>query len=140
MEETPKQRVAIYCRSCHEKTDELVEFQTSNPIYRIARNPGWKLEKVYGDFGIDGALDSPQPGLHQLIEDCRSGKVDIVIFRSMSRLNRVTLKAIEAAQRLQDLKVRVIFDKEDIDTNDPQAEMVLTVMKAIAEEDNKMNE
>jgi len=134
MEETPKQRVAIYCRSCHEKTDELVEFQTSSPIYRIARNPGWKLEKVYGDFGIDGALDSPQPGLHQLIKDCRSGKVDIVIFRSMSRLNRDTRKAVEITRKLRDMGVRVIFDNEGIDTNDPQTEMILTVMKAIAED------
>ncbi len=133
MEGRPKLRVAIYCRSCHEKTDELVEFQTSSPIYRIACNPGWKLEKVYGDFGVDGALDSPQPSLHQLGKDCRSRKVDIVIFRSMSRLNRDTLKAIEITRKLQELGVRVIFDKEGIDTKDPQSERALTIIKTLAE-------
>lgn len=140
MEENLKQRVAIYCRSCHKKTDEIVEFQTTSPIYRIARNPGWKLEKIYGDYGIDGAIDSPQPRLHQLVDDCRNGKIDIVVFRGMSRLNRDTLKAIEFIRKFQELGIRVIFDKEGIDTNDPYAEMVLNIMKTIAEEDNMRKE
>lgn len=140
--EEEKQRIAVYYRSCHEKTKELIEFQTAGASGIFMCHPEWNTNqaRVYGDFGADGCLNSTRPGLRQLIEDCKNGNVNVVIFKSISRLSKNTGEAIGIVHELQKMGVRVFFAKEGIDTDDPFSEMVLTIMKTIAEEDNMRKE
>ena len=134
MEQVHKQRVAIYCRSCHEKTKELVEAQTAGAIDMVKCHPEWNPLKVYADFGADGHLKGTRPGLHQLIEDCKSGIVDIVIFPSISRLSRYMLETIGYIREFRKMGVRVFFEKEGVDTEDEFIEKILDAMTAFAEE------
>ena len=137
MVETQKQHVAIYCRSCNEKTKELVEVQTAGAIDIVRSHPEWNPLKVYADFGADGHLKGTRPGLHQLIEDCKSGNVDIVIFPSISRLSRYMLEAIGYIREFREMGIRVIFEKEGLDTEDEFVEKILDAMTAFAKEDER---
>ena len=132
MEERQKQRVAVYCRSGHEKSDDHLQFQVGSILYLIQRNPDWELKEVYGDFGIDGCPSGAKLSLHRLMKDCKNGDVDIVLFKALSRLTRDVPKACRYIRDLHKMGVRVVLEREGIDTGRPSDLKLLSVIEQIS--------
>ncbi len=111
------------------------EYQLEYWKSQIDRIPNMEFKGIYADWGISGRWLSKRPQLNQLLEDAKNHKFDIVYTKSVSRLGRNTTELLEVVRTLRDLGIKVIFEKENIDTFDPSAEVFLTIAAAVAEND-----
>ena len=64
-------------------------------------------------------------------------KITIVITKSVSRFGRDTIEALETVRFLKELKVRIIFEKENINTLDAKGEVLLTIMASLAQQESQ---
>lgn len=55
----------------------------------------------------------------------------------MSRFGRDTIEALETVRFLKELKVRIIFEKENINTLDAKGEVLLTIMASLAQQESQ---
>jgi len=69
----------------------------------------------------------------KLLADCRAGKIDLIITKSVSRFGRNTVDCLNCVRELQELGVDVLFEKESIHTNRGDGELFLTLMSAVAQ-------
>lgn len=138
-EETHKKRVAAYCRVSTMSDNQEGSYEIQRAVYtrKITEEPEWTLAGIYADRGISGTQASRRPQFLKLIEDCEAGKIDIVICKSISRFSRNTLDAVTYIQKLLGLGVRLIFEKEGIDTDSKFSEMLITVLAAFAQEESR---
>ena len=132
-------RVAAYCRVSTNSEDQLNSFEVQQTVYTdmIRKKPGWELVDIYADRGITGTNAKKRPEFQRMIRDCNDGKIDCIICKSLSRFARNTRDAIFYIRKLQKLGVRLIIEKEKIDTDDSYSEMTLTVLAAFAEEESR---
>lgn len=133
-------RAVAYIRVSTKSDAQLHSYDYQVEYWReqINRNPGEEFQGVYSDWGISGRWLAKRPQLNQLLEDAKEHKFDIVYTKSVSRLARNTTELLETVRMLRDLGIKVIFEKENIDTFDPSAEVFLTIAAAVAENDLKI--
>ena len=70
------------------------------------------------------------------MRDCRQGKIDRILVKSVSRFARNAQDCIEAVRELRQLGVTVYFEKEHINTANMSNEMFLSMMSAFAQEES----
>lgn len=61
---------------------------------RITQHPGWEFAGVFFDEAKTGTKES-RSGFQELLSACRSGQVDMVITKSISRFARNTVTLLE---------------------------------------------
>ena len=79
----------------------------------IQDNPNWEYGGVYADEARTGTKDS-RPEFQRLLNDCKQGKIDMIITKSISRFARKTLTVLETFRELKKLGIDVYFEKENI--------------------------
>ena len=88
-------KVAAYARvSCGK--DEMIHSLSAQVSYysqMIQNHPGWEYIGVYSDKAYTGTK-SARPDFERLIKDCKLGKIDMVITKSISRFARNTLDTL----------------------------------------------
>jgi len=133
-----KIRTAAYCRVSTDKEtqDGSYELQESYFTNLIQSDPDRKLVGIYGDKGRSGLDTAGRPGLQKLLEDCRSGKVDMVLTKSISRFARNVADCAEMIRELRSLGVNVFFEKENLYTDDKKCDLVINIFSAIAQEES----
>ncbi len=72
-----------------------------------------------------------------MLEDCRSKQLNIIITKSISKFGRDTVETLEALRELKNLGVRVIFQQENLDTNDTGSELMISVIECLAQAENE---
>jgi len=72
-----------------------------------------------------------------MIADCRSGKIDMIITKSISRFARNTLDCLNYARELKELGIGIIFEKENINTLDAKGEVLLTILSSLAQDESR---
>lgn len=136
-------RVAVYCRvsTLSEAQEESYETQCAAYQKMISNDPKLELVRIYGDRGISGATIKHRPEFSKMLEDCKNGKVDIVMTKSISRFARNLADCMETIRKLRELSISVIFEREGIDTMTTSGEMLLSVLASIAQEEiNNMSQ
>lgn len=131
-------KVAVaYIRVSTKSEAQLHSFEHQVDYWRdaILASPDYKFGGIYADEGISGKSLLKRPQLKQLIVDGQAHKFDIVFCKSVSRFGRNTIELLENVRLLRDCGIRVFFEKEDIDTFNPSAEIMLTLAASIAEND-----
>ena len=130
-----RKRVAAYCRVSTGMAEQEGSFETQKQYYEsyIGRNPGWELAGIYADKGISGTHMKNRPAFQQMISDCKNGKIEIVVTKSISRFSRNTVEFIETIRMLGSLGIAVYFEKENINTLSTAGEMMLTVLSSVAQ-------
>ena len=85
-------RVAAYCRVSTDKEQQEHSFDTQVQMYTdmIMMKPNWQMAGIYADEGITGTIAKKRPDFMRMIEDCRKGKIDMIITKSVSRFSRNT--------------------------------------------------
>lgn len=133
-----KLRVAAYCRvsTLLESQQSSISAQRLHYINYITSNPDWELADIYMEVGISGTKAETRPELKRLMWDCRSGKVDLILTKSISRFARNTIDCISLVRELSALGVAVRFEKEHIGTDSMEAELLLSLMACFAEEES----
>ena len=73
----------------------------------------------------------------KMIKDCEDGKIDIILTKEVSRFARNTVDTLNYTGKLSQLGINVIFMNDDIDTNDKDGELRLTIIASIAQEGSR---
>lgn len=133
--EESKLRVAAYCRVSTDSEDQLNSFAAQYHHYfsLIAAQEKWTLVDIYADEGITGTSAEKRTDFQRLLKDCRDGKVDRILVKSISRFSRNTKECLEILRELKSMGITVRFEKENIDTNEVAGEMATTIYAALAQ-------
>ena len=134
-----KTRVAAYCRVSteFEEQESSYETQVSHYTSYIENQPDWELAGIYADDGISATNTAKREAFNRMIADCRLGKVDMVLTKSISRFSRNTVDCLKYTRELKDLNIPVYFEKENINTMDVKGEVLLTIMASLAQQESE---
>ena len=132
-------KVASYCRVSTEKDDQTNSFEAQQRYFReyIQRNPGWELHQIYADEGISGTSTKRRAQFLRMINDAYEGKFDLIVTKEVSRFSRNIVDTITFTRDLKAIGVGVIFLNDGINTLDPDAELRLSIMASIAQEESR---
>lgn len=72
-----------------------------------------------------------------MIEDALSGKIDLIITKSVSRFARNTVDSLTTIRKLKAVGVEIYFEKENIYTLDSKGELLVTLMSSLAQEESR---
>ena len=133
-----KIRVAAYCRVSSSSEDQLHSFATQVQYYTkyINSNDKMELVDIYADEGLTGTKTEHRDEFNRMIADCRKGKIDRVLTKSLSRFARNTADALMYARLLRENGVSILFEKENIDTAYMSSELLLALSGAQAQEES----
>ena len=106
-------------------------------IEYIKNNPRWELAGVYADEGISGTSTKHRDQFNQMIQDCETGKINMIITKSISRFARNTLDCLQYIRKLKELGIAIYFEKEAINTLDAKGEVLITIMASIAQQESQ---
>ena len=142
IDDTPqvkKTKVAAYARVSTEKEEQEDSFerQVEHYTHLIESNPEWTMVEVYKDPGITGTKAEKRPDFLRMIDDCRAGKIDKILVKSVSRFARNTVDALNYIRELREMNISVQFESENIDTLTPGGEVLLTILAAMAEQESR---
>lgn len=120
------QRVAAYARVSTEKEEQQTSIEAQKDYYStyIKTHVGWEFVGVYADEGISGCSTKRRVQFNQLMNDCRDGKIDMVLTKSISRFGRNTVDTLNAIRELKSNGIGVYFEKEQIWTLDSKGELI----------------
>lgn len=132
------EKVAAYCRVSTDSKDQINSYRTQIGYYTgyIAQHPGWELADIYADEGITGTSLEKRDEFKRMLVDCRAGKIQRILVKSVSRFARNTLELIETTRELKSLGVVVVFEEQGIDTAQMMGEMQLTLLAMAAQEES----
>ena len=131
-------RVCAYCRVSSNSDEQELSFGAQCEHYTnlINSNPEWVSAGIYADDGISGTNTAKRLEFNRMIEDAMAGKIDLIITKSISRFARNTLDTIKFVRQLRAQNIGVRFEKEGIFTLDPNCEVILTVLSALAQQES----
>ena len=132
-------RVAAYIRvsTRHDEQSESLEAQRSHFWNVIHRNPNWELVDIYADNGRSATSIKDCLSLRRLLADAQSGKIDLILTKSISRLSRNTVDVLMITRSLRLIGVEIFFEKELISSLDSKCEMLLSILASIAQEESR---
>lgn len=134
------QRVAIYVRVSTDDVRQTTSYELQKKYYEefVTRHPNWTLVKIYADEGISGTSLKKRDEFNKMIADCRAGKIDMIITKSVSRFARNVEDFIGTVRSLAELKPRVgvFFESEAIFSLNDDSQMALTFQATMAEEES----
>lgn len=133
-----KTHVAAYCRVSTASDEQLISLDTQKAHYEdyIKSNNEWEYVGIFFDEGITGTKKDCRDGLNALIDSCERGLIDLVITKSISRFSRNTTDCLELVRKLIGLNVTVIFEKENINTDSMESELMLSILSSLAESES----
>lgn len=129
-----KKRVAAYARVSSGK-DAMIHSLSSQISYYseyIQKHAGWEYVGVYADEAVTGTKDGREE-FQRLLADCRNGRIDMVITKSISRFARNTVTMLEVVRELKSLDIDVFFEKENIHSMSGDGELMLTILASFAQ-------
>lgn len=131
-------RVAAYARVSSGKDAMLhsLSAQVSYFSSLIQAHPGWVYAGTYADEAYTGTKEN-RPEFQRMLEDCRQGKIDRVLTKSVSRFARNTVTLLETVRELKALGIGVTFQEQNIDTLSGDGELMISVLVSFAQAESK---
>lgn len=129
-------RVAAYARVSADKDAAFHSLEQQMDYYGdyVSVHPDWELVQIYSDSAISGTKED-RPAFQQILTDCRAGKIDLVVTKSITRFARNTVVLLETIRELKNRDIDVYFEKEDMHSISPDGELLLTLLAMYAEEE-----
>ena len=134
-----KRRVAAYARvsTRDEEQRNSYEAQVDHYTRYIQNNAEWEFAGVYADRGITGTSTKKREHFNDMIEDALTGKIDLIITKSVSRFARNTVDSLTTIRTLKERGIEVFFEEQNIYTLDSKGELLLTIMSSLAQEESR---
>jgi site-specific DNA recombinase len=125
-------RIGIYVRVSTEEQAENPEGSIKNQEQRLRESIIWRnnsssfgeLAGVYVDAGIS-AKDMKRPKLLEMLQDMRSGKINLIMVTELSRLSRNNRDFLSMWDSMHEHKCSFMSLREDFDTTTAAGEMLL---------------
>lgn len=137
--EKKKIRVAAYCRVSTDHDDQRESLETQKQHYEawIKMHSDWEFAGVFYDFGITGTKADVRDGLQALMYECRIGRINYVLTKSISRFSRNTSDCLSLVRELLSYNIPIYFEKENIDTGSMESELVLSILSSMAQDESE---
>ena len=130
-------RVTYYARVSTDKDEQRHSLSAQVRYYSefIQQCGQWTFVEGYVDEGISGTSVGKRENFLRMIEDARANRFDFIVTKEISRFSRNTLDSIQYTQELLRCGVGVLFQSDNINTLMPDAELRLTIMSSIAQDE-----
>lgn len=131
-------QVCIYCRVSTRSQEQIESLSTqiSSLTRFVASRWQWKLVDVYIDVK-SGSDTTGRKEFQRMMADCRAGKIDIILTKSISRFGRDTIESLKALNELRGLRVEVIFEAEGLSTSDPDSSLIVSILESYVQQENE---
>ena len=132
-------RLAPYTRVSSGSDDQLHSFAAQVKYYTeyAVAHPEYELVDIYADEAVTGTRMDKRDDLNRLLRDCRKGKIDRIITKSVSRFARNTTELLTMVRGLKELGVSIYFEEQGIDTATIDLEMILTFPGMAAQKESE---
>ena len=132
-------RVAAYCRVSTDSEEQLSSYENQLAYYteKIMKEPGWTMAGVFADEGITGTSTCKRKEFLRMIRQCRQGKIDMILAKSVSRFARNTVDTLNFTRELRGLGIPVIFEEQNINSIYPESEFLITLHGAFAQAESE---
>ena len=127
-------RAGVYCRVSSSKDDQMNSLanQVEKLMSDIIKNPDLKLFDVYVDVS-SGRGKYERKNMERLKADCKAGKVDYIITKSVSRFYRDTEYLLRTVRELREIGVEIFFQNENVSSFDKDSELMLAIIGGVAQ-------
>jgi len=134
-----KRRVAAYCRVSTDDEEQLTSYEAQVDHFTklIHENDEWEFAGIYADRDRSGTTTKGRDNFNRMIADALSGKIDLIITKSISRFARNTVDSLTMVRLLKEKGVEIYFVKENIYTMDSKGELLITIMSSLAQEESR---
>jgi site-specific DNA recombinase len=132
-------KVAAYARVSTDKEDQINSLTNQREYFEsyIKSNGDWEFVEVYFDEGITGTQTKKRKGFNRMINDCKNGKIDLILTKEVSRFARNTVDTLNYTRMLKEYDVGVFFINDNIDTRQNDGEFRLAIMASVAQEESR---
>lgn len=139
--ETKPLRIGVYCRVSTENENQATSFTLQTKYYKefVAEHKNWTLVDIYADEGLSATSYNKRDNFKRMLEDCKAGKIDLIITKNVSRFSRNVLDCLGIARDLLHAKhqVGIYFQEHNLNTLTNGNEMILTLMSSIAQAESE---
>lgn len=133
-----EKNVGIYCGVSTNEKEQLYSLaaQISALTRAVANVSQWRLADVFIDIA-SAKGEVPRREFQRLIRECEAHNISIVLTKSISRFGRDTVETLSALNRLKPAGVRVIFEQENLDTDEVDSNLMISVMESFVQAENE---
>lgn len=135
-----KLRVGVYARVSTDDPRQTSSYELQKNHYEdvVNRHENWILVKIYADEGISGTSLQHRDAFLEMIADCKAGKLDLIITKTVARFARNVIDCIGIARELSAMNppIGIIFETENIYTLNSNSEMSLSLIATLAQEES----
>ena len=134
-----KRKVAGYARVSTELEEQQSSYANQVDYYTnyIKSRADWEFAGIYTDEGISATNTKRREGFKRMVDDALSGKIDLIITKSISRFARNTVDSLTTVRKLKENGTEIYFEKENIWTMDSKGELLITIMSSLAQEESR---
>ena len=131
-------KVAAYCRvsTAQEIQYHSLEAQREHFEKYISERMWWVFVGIYADQA-SGRHNIKMKEFQRMMDDCRAGKIDLILVKSISRLGRNTVQFLQACNELNSLGVDVYFEVEKLYISNPKAVRLLTIYASVYQNESE---
>ncbi|MCL2298772.1 MAG: recombinase family protein, partial [Firmicutes bacterium] len=128
-----------YCRVSTKLEEQHLSYEAQCAFYTdyIQGNPEYRFAGIFADEGISGTSTKKRDGFKRMIKQCKAGKLDLIITKSISRFARNTVDTLNAVRMLKGMGIGIIFEKEGFDTRKATDEFLLTIFSGLAQAESE---
>ena len=133
-----EKKVGIYCRVSTAEKEQLYSLaeQISALTRAVANVSQWRLADVFIDIA-SAKGDIPRREFERLMKECEAHNISVVLTKSISRFGRDTVETLTAIKNLKAVGVRIIFEQENLDTDEVDSDLMISVMESLAQAENE---
>ena len=133
-----EKKVGIYCRVSTNEKEQLYSLaaQISALTRAVANVSQWRLADIFIDIA-SAKGENPRREFERLIRECEAHNISVVLTKSISRFGRDTVETLSAINKLKAAGVRIIFEAENLDTNEVDSNLMISVMESLAQAENE---
>ena len=138
-EQKQVRRVSAYIRTSSLNDNQAESFSAQRDVYMkmIEENPDWVLHRLYSDRGISGTRAALRPGFLEMIADGEAEQYDVLLVKSISRFSRHAGETQLYVDILRSHHIEIIFEKENISSNDYTSNLALTLHSVFAQSESQ---
>lgn len=135
------QRVGVYVRVSTDDPRQTTSYELQKKYYEdfVVRHPKWTLVDIYADEGISGTSTKHRDEFNRMIAECKDGKIDLIITKSVSRFARNVVDFLGMVRMLSERNppIGVFFEAENIFSLNETSNMALSFQATMAEEESR---